>query len=224
MVDNGLACSQVANLLDVAGEWIDLVELSEGTALVTANLQTKLNIYRTHHVPVVFGSIITRLAMAQGRLDRLRGWLRDLDVTVLMVPHVVPTLTSLERLLMIEQLACDYTVLSDFAGDASTDAVFTPARSARLVHDEMSAGATGVLIGYPMPLDLSGSICDLHRHWLEGLIGCAGVDDLIFGAPDKALQVWLLEYVGREVNLGSIRTDDVISLETLRLGLRSDTM
>ena len=61
-----------------------------------------------------------------------------------------------------------------------------------------------------------------------GLIGeiAAAVDleNLIFEAPTKAAQAWFVKHFGAEVNLGNIPPEEVIPLETLRLGLRGDTL
>lgn len=61
-----------------------------------------------------------------------------------------------------------------------------------------------------------------------GLVGeiaeAIDLDDLVWEAPTKSAQAWFVKQFGPEVNLGNIPPEEVIPLETLRLGLRGDTL
>jgi phosphosulfolactate synthase len=65
---------------------------------------------------------------------------------------------------------------------------------------------------------------EIRMGLVDEIAHAVDVDKLLFEAPRKDQQVWLLKRFGREVNLGNIAPDDVLSLETLRLGLRADTV
>src|SRR3954452_20704307 len=80
VLDRGLSVAQVDGMIEVAGEFVDIVKLGWGTALATQNLEPKLARYRDHGIPVVLGGTLTELAIRQERFDRLIAWLRELGI------------------------------------------------------------------------------------------------------------------------------------------------
>src|SRR2546421_7747599 len=80
VLDRGLSLSEVDGLIEVAGDYVDLIKLGWGTALATRNLEPKLARYREHGIPVMLGGTLTELAISQGKLEQLIGWLRALGV------------------------------------------------------------------------------------------------------------------------------------------------
>src|SRR5438477_811252 len=80
VLDRGLPVSEIDGLVEVAGDFIDVVNLGWGTPIATGNLEQKVARYRHHNIPVVFGGTLTELAIAQERLDQLVGWLHELEL------------------------------------------------------------------------------------------------------------------------------------------------
>jgi phosphosulfolactate synthase len=226
VLDRGLSLAQVDGLVEVAGESVDIVKLGWGTALATGNLQPKLARLSEHGIPVVLGGTLTELSIRQGRVDGLVAWLRELGLRHVEVSDGTITLDAAEKCELIRRLAGEgFTVLSE-VGSKDDRKIMAPYKWVEEIQAELEAGAWKVIA----EARESGTV-GLFRH--DGEVRQGLVDEiahaidpanLIFEAPRKDQQVWFIERFGPDVNLGNIAPDDVLSLETLRLGLRSDTM
>jgi phosphosulfolactate synthase len=226
VLDRGLALADVDGLVEVAGDSVDLVKLGWGTALATGNLRPKLARYAEHGIPVVLGGTLTEIALAQDRLDGLVDFVRELGLTHVEVSDGSITLPHERKLEIIRRLAGEgFTVLSE-VGSKDAAEIMAPYRWVELIEAELAAGAWKVIA----EARESGTV-GLYRDSGEVRMGlvdeiahAVAPDRLIFEAPRKDQQVWFLKRFGPEANLGNIAPDDVLSLETLRLGLRSDTI
>jgi phosphosulfolactate synthase len=226
VLDRGLSLTEVDGLLEVAGAYVDIVKLGWGTALVSANLPAKLERYAAHGVPVMLGGTLTELAIKQGRVEGLIGWLQELglrhvevsDGTIELQPevktHVIGTLS-----------AAGFTVLSE-VGSKDAHTIMAPYVWIERIQGDLEAGAWKVIAearesGTAGIFRADGEVRSGLIDEIAHAIDC---ERMIFEAPRKEQQVWLLEFFGGECNLGNIAPHDVLSLETLRLGLRSDTV
>ncbi|HEY1523610.1 MAG TPA: phosphosulfolactate synthase [Solirubrobacteraceae bacterium] len=226
VLDKGMSLSEVDGLVEVAGEYVDVVKLGWGTALATLNLETKLERYREHGIPVVLGGSLTELAIAQGRLERLVAWVHDLGLTHFEISDGTIVLEPQRKLELVRQLAQEFTVLSEVGSKDDTGAITPPYLWVEQMHAQLEAGAWKVIAeGRESG---SAGIFRPTGEVREGLINeiVHGVDagQIMFDAPRKEQQVWFVKRFGPDVNLGNIAPADVLALETLRLGLRSDTM
>jgi phosphosulfolactate synthase len=226
VLDRGLSIAAVDGLIEVAGGSIDLVKLGWGTSLATENLEPKLARYREHGIPVVLGGSLTELAIAQGRLERLIAWVKELGLRHFEISDGTIALEHERKLALIERLAGDFTVLSEVGSKDDTGAITPPYLWVRQMRRELEAGAWKVIAegresGTAGIFRPSGEV-------REGLIAeiVAEIDpaQILFDAPRKDQQVWFVRRFGPDVNLGNVPADEVLALETLRLGLRSDTM
>jgi len=226
LMDRGLSVSEVDNLMEVAGASVDIVKLGFGTALATGNLGPKLARYRDHGVPVCLGGTITELAVQQGRIDELVGWVRELGLELIEVSDGTITFDPDDKQALIRRLAGEgFTVLSE-VGSKDNAKIMAPYRWVELILGELEAGAWKVICeGRETG---TAGIARPDGELREGLIDeiAHGVDPakVIFEAPQKDQQVLLIKRFGPDVNLGNIPPADVLPLETMRLGLRSDTM
>ncbi|MBV9047070.1 MAG: phosphosulfolactate synthase [Solirubrobacterales bacterium] len=225
VLDRGLSVAQVDNLVEVAGDSVDLVKLGWGTALATGNLHAKLARYRDHGIPVVLGGTLTELAIAQNRLERLIAWCRELELGHIEISDGTIELDHGHKLELIEQLAQEFVVLSE-VGSKDDTRIMAPYRWVEQIEQELAAGAWKVIA----EARESGTV-GIFRHDGEvrmGLIDeiahAISPDRILFEAPRKDQQVWFVRRFGPDVNLGNIAPEDVLSLETIRLGLRSDTV
>jgi phosphosulfolactate synthase len=224
VLDRGLSVAQVDGMLEVAGEAVDLVKLGWGTALATENLQPKLDRYRERGIPVMLGGTLTELALNQDRMDRLVEWLKELGLTHIEISDGTITLHHDDKLELIERFSKEFTVLSE-VGSKDNTRIMAPYRWVELIQSELAAGAWKVIA----EARESGNV-GIFRHDGEvrmGLIDeiahAVDPDKILFEAPRKDQQVWFVRRFGANVNLGNIAPEDVLSLETIRLGLRSDT-
>jgi phosphosulfolactate synthase len=224
VLDRGLSVAEVEGLVEVAGDAVDLVKLGWGTAVVTANLAPKLACYRRHGIPVVLGGTLTELAIAQGRVEELIDWLRELGLEHVEISDGTIQLPHERKLALIERLAGEFTVLSE-VGSKDDTRIMAPYVWVEQIESELAAGAwkviaeareTGTAGIYRADGEVRMGLIDEIAHAVEP-------GRMLFEAPRKEQQVWFLQRFGSEVNLGNIAPDDVLTLETLRLGLRSDT-
>jgi phosphosulfolactate synthase len=226
VLDRGLSLAEVDGLLEVAGAYVDIVKLGWGTALVSANLRPKLERYAARGVPVMLGGTLTELAIKQGRVEGLIAWLRELGLRHVEVSDGTITLESKVKTELIGTLvSAGFTVLSE-VGSKDAHTIMAPYVWIERIQEELRAGAWKVIAEaresgtagiYRADGEVRSGLIDEIAHAVD-------CERMIFEAPRKEQQVWLLEFFGGECNLGNIAPQDVISLETLRLGLRSDTV
>jgi phosphosulfolactate synthase len=225
VLDKGLSCAEVDGLIEVAGGFVDIVKLGWGTALVTGNLEAKLDRYRAHGIPVVLGGTLTEVALRDGRLDGLIAWCKELGIGHVEISDGTIALESERKREIIARLARDFTVFSE-VGSKDDEKIMAPYRWVEEIEAELAAGAWKVIA----EARESGTVGifrgdgEVRMGLIDEIAHAVDPGCLIFEAPRKEQQVWFLKRFGREVNLGNIAPSDVLSLETLRLGLRSDTV
>ncbi|HEY6761028.1 MAG TPA: phosphosulfolactate synthase [Baekduia sp.] len=225
VLDKGLTCAEVDGLMEVAGDAVDIVKLGWGTALVTQNLEAKLARYAHHGVPVVLGGTLTEIALRDGRLDGLIAWCKELGIAHVEVSDGTIALDSERKREIVARLARDFTVFSE-VGSKDDERIMAPYRWVEEIEAELAAGAWKV-IAEARESGTAGIFRpdgEVRMGLIDEIAHAVDPSSLIFEAPRKEQQVWFLKRFGREVNLGNIAPGDVLSLETLRLGLRSDTM
>lgn len=226
MLDRGLSAADIDGMVEVSRSSIDIVKLGWGTAIVTGNLERKLERYRHHGLPVVLGGTLTEVAISQGKLDRLIGWVRELGLRHIEISDGTITLEHRRKVELIERLAQEFTVLSEVGSKDDTGAITPPYKWVEQMRAELAAGAWKV-IAEGREAGTAG-IFRPTGEVREGLIGeiVHEIDPakIMFDAPHKHQQVWFLRRFGSEANLSNIAANDVLGVETLRLGLRSDTL
>jgi phosphosulfolactate synthase len=225
VIDRGLSMAEVDGLLEVAGDSVDIVKLGWGTALVTSNLRPKLERYSAHGIPVVLGGTLTELAIRQDRVEGLVAWLRELGLRHVEVSDGTIALDPLLKRELIERLAREFTVLAE-VGSKDADFIMAPYVWVEQIERDLDAGAWKV-IAEARESGTAGiyrADGEVRTGLIDEIAHAVDVERLIFEAPLREQQVWLLKRFGSECNLGNIAPDDVLSLETLRLGLRSETV
>jgi phosphosulfolactate synthase len=225
VIDRGLSLAEVTGLLEVAGDIVDVVKLGWGTALVSANLKPKLELYAARGLPVVLGGTLTELAIRQGRVAGLVGWLRELGLRHVEVSDGTIAVEREVKRELIERLSREFTVLAE-VGSKDADFIMAPYVWVEQIERDLEAGAWKVIAearesGTAGIYRASGEV---RTGLIDEIVHAIEPERLIFEAPRREQQVWLLKRFGTECNLGNIAPADVLSLETLRLGLRSDTV
>ena len=223
VLDKGLGPRAWEDVLDTCGSYIDIVKLGWGTAEVTQNLERKLEVLKEKRV--VIGGTFFEIVYATGKLDEYKSWLGELGLTHVEISDGTVEFPREEKLALIADFARDFTVLSE-VGSKDSSVEYTADEWTTWLREDLDAGAWKVITearegGTAGIFDSSGGM----RTELIGEIAAAvGVDNVVFEAPSKAAQAWFIKQFGPEVNLGNIPPEEVIPLETLRLGLRGDTL
>jgi phosphosulfolactate synthase len=225
VIDRGLSVAEVEGLMETSGGSVDIVKLGWGTALVTANLKPKLERYAAHGIPVVLGGTLTEIAIKQGRVEGLVAWLHELGLRHVEISDGTIALDPEVKSHLIRALARDFTVLSE-VGSKDADFIMAPYVWVEQIERDLEAGAWKV-IAEARESGTAGiyrADGEVRTGLIDEIVHAIDADRLIFEAPRREQQVWLLHSLGSECNLGNIAPEDVLSLETLRLGLRSDTV
>lgn len=225
VIDPGLSVRDAEGVMESVADYVDLVRLGWGSAYRTRDLRRKLDVYRAHGVPPMLGGTLTELAWMQGRLDELRRWLDELAIEHVEVSSGVVPMPPAEKAELIATLARDRTVYAE-VGEKDPRALMAPYRWVALIREALEAGATQVVC--EGRADGSAGVYrpdgEVRTGLVEEVAHEIDVARLIFEAPQRAQQIFFIEKFGSDVNLGNIAPNDVISLETLRVGLRADTL
>jgi phosphosulfolactate synthase len=216
---------RAAGLTHVIDSGLSTAEVDGGSAYITAELDAKLDAYRDHDVPVMLGGTLTELAWLHGCVDDLCDWIDELGIDRVEVSSGCVAIPSAEKRALIERMAQRYTVYAE-VGEKDPDALMAPYRWVELIRDALDAGAemvvcegraTGTAGLYRPDGEARTGLIDEIVHEIDR-------SKLVFEAPRKNQQVWLIERYGGDVNLGNVPPAEILSLETLRLGLRADTL
>jgi phosphosulfolactate synthase len=225
VIDKGLNLRDIEGLFDTAGSFVDIVKLGWGTAYITNNLEKKIALYRSFEMPVVCGGTLFEVVYARGRLDAFKGWLIEHRFSHVEISDGTLDIPRDDKLEIIADFARDFTVLSE-VGSKDSEAQYAPYQWVGWIKEELEAGAWKVITE-----GREGGTSGIYRPTGEMRTGLVDeiahevpIGDLIFEAPSKSAQAWFVKQFGPNVNLGNIPPDEVIPLETLRLGLRGDTL
>jgi phosphosulfolactate synthase len=225
VIDKGLSLRDIEGLLEIAGDYVDIVKLGWGTPYVTRNLRKKIALYASFDTPVVCGGTLFEAVVARDKLDEYRLWLVENGVSHIEISDAAIDLPHERKLELIAELADDFVVLSE-VGSKDAAVVYAPYQWVEWIHEELAAGAwkvvteareTGTAGIFRPTGEVRTGLIDEIAHEID-------VADVVFEAPTKDSQAWFVRRFGPEVNLGNIPPEEVIPLETLRLGLRADTL
>jgi phosphosulfolactate synthase len=223
VIDKGLGPRAWEDVLEVAGDHISIVKLGWGTAAVTRNLERKLDVLREK--PVVIGGTFFEVVYVKDQVEQYKSWLRELGLTHVEISDGTIEIPRERKLELIADFARDFTVLSEVGSKDSS--VEPEAEEWKLwLREELDAGAWKVITearegGTAGIFDSAGG---MRTELIGEIAEAVGTEHVVFEAPSKAAQAWFIKQFGPSVNLGNIPPDEVIPLETLRRGLRGDTL
>jgi phosphosulfolactate synthase len=228
VIDGGLPAGQFTDVVWSGAEYIDLVKFGWGTAVVTANLGDKIGILKAHDIGFYFGGTLFEKFVMQGRFEDFRKFCHRWSCSHVEVSNGTIDLSNSEKASYVRKLADEFTVVSEVGfKDPVRSEQLPPSQWVEYIHEDLEAGASMVTLE-ARESGKSG-ICRPDGALRFGLIEdvlASGLSEekLLFEAPTTALQAHFVTRIGPDVNLGNVPATGVISLETLRLGLRADTL
>lgn len=225
VLDAGLPRRTVEDLLDTAGVYIDIWKLGWGTAYVDPAVETKLDLLQRHGVAPCVGGTLLEIAWLQGRTGDCLAWAADLGFQLIEVSNGAVPMRSTDKRRLISRAAEQFRVLTE-VGSKSPDPPPVPENWVREMVADLEAGAERVIAegrasGTVGLYRRDGSVREEVVQTVADHVELAAV---IFEAPRKDQQAWFVSRYGPDVNLGNIPADAALGLETLRLGLRADTV
>ncbi|MFD2512908.1 phosphosulfolactate synthase [Pontibacter locisalis] len=223
-MDKGLSVREVEDFLEVAGDYVDIVKLGWGTSYVSPNLQKKLDVYKAAGIPTYFGGTLFEAFIIRDQFDDYRRILDKYNMTFAEVSDGSIELPHEVKCDYISKLSEQVTVLSE-VGSKDAEKIIPPYMWIKLMRAELEAGAWKV-IGEAREggnVGLFRSTGEVRSGLVEEILTEIPFEKILWEAPQKAQQVWFIKLLGANVNLGNIAPNEVIPLETIRLGLRGDT-
>ena len=224
IMDKGLSPREAENLVEAGSEYIDIIKMGFGSAYVTLNLQRKLDIYRNAGIPVYFGGTLLEAFILRDKFDDYRKLLDKYKMTHAEISDGSITLSHKIKCEYIGILSKQVTVISE-VGSKEEGIIIHPNKWIEMMERELKAGAWKVIaearesgtVGIYRP---SGKA---HVVLINKIISKIPAENIIWETPAKSGQAYFIKLLGANANLGNIAPNEIIALETLRLGLRSDT-
>ncbi|MBS1543600.1 MAG: phosphosulfolactate synthase [Bacteroidetes bacterium] len=223
-MDKGLSVRQAEDFVSMCGDHVDIVKLGWATSYVTPNLKDKLKVYQDAGIPCYFGGTLFEAFIIRDQFDDYRRILDKYGLQFAEVSDGSIDLDHDKKCDFIQKLTTQVTVLSE-VGSKDADKIIPPYLWIELMQKELEAGAWKV-IGEAREsgnVGLFRSTGEVRSGLVQEILTKIPFEKIIWEAPQKAQQVWFIKLLGANVNLGNIAPEEVIPLETIRLGLRGDT-
>lgn len=224
VMDKGLSVREVEDFLEVAGPHSDIIKLGWSTSYVTPNLERKLKVYKDAGIPVYFGGTLFEAFIIRNQFDDYRRILDKYGMELAEVSDGSIEIAHEEKCDYIRKLSEQVTVISE-VGSKDAAKILAPYKWINLMKAEIEAGAWKVIAEAREAgnVGIFRDSGEVRQGLIDEILTQIPAETIIWEAPQKAQQVWFIKLIGSNINLGNIAPADVIPVETLRLGLRSDT-
>jgi phosphosulfolactate synthase len=224
VMDKGLSVNEVRNFLSVSYPHVDIVKLGFGTSFVTPALDKKLEIYRSYNIPVYFGGTLFEAFLIRNQFDDYVSICQHYGINFIEVSDGSITIPHSEKCGYIEKLTKYGTVLSE-VGSKDAAHIIPPYKWIELMDAELSAGASYVIAEAREAgnVGIYRGSGEVREGLVQEILTQIPGEKIIWEAPQKAQQLYFIELLGCNVNLGNIAPTEMISLEAMRIGLRGDT-
>ncbi|MBO3269888.1 MULTISPECIES: phosphosulfolactate synthase [Hymenobacter] len=224
VMDKGLSVRETEDFLEVGAPYADIVKLGWATSFVTPNLKRKLAVYKEAGIPVYFGGTLFEAFIIRNQFDDYRRLLAEFDMEYAEVSDGSLDMPHDKKCEYIRTLSKEVKVLSE-VGSKDAEKIIPPYKWISQMQTELEAGSIKV-IGEAREagnVGLFRSTGEVRSGLVEEILTKVPVEKILWEAPQKAQQVWFIKLLGANVNLGNIAPNEIVSLETIRLGLRGDT-
>lgn len=224
VMDKGLSIQEAENFMSVSHPHVDIVKLGFGTSFVTPNLREKLEVYSKYDIPVYFGGTLFEAFLVRNQFDDYISICRDYGIKYMEVSDGSIIIPHAEKCGYIEKLTRYGIILSE-VGSKDAAHIMAPYKWIELMKAELSAGASFVIAEAREAgnVGIYRGSGEVREGLVQEILTQIPEEKIIWEAPQKAQQLYFLELIGCNVNLGNIAPSEVIPLEAMRIGLRGDT-
>ena len=225
VLDSGLTPDATRAFLGQTGHLVDIVKVGWGIGYVDPALSTRVGICTDHGCPVSLGGTLLEVAALQDRVSELRDWALSVGMTHIEVSNGLRALSAERKHALVRELAADFVVLAE-TGAKEGNYPPTPAEWGEEMARDLDAGASWVIAEgrESGTVGLYHSDQGIREDLVSAILAWVPADKVIFEAPGKSQQAWFVRQLGADVNIGNVAPASVLALETLRLGLRADTV
>jgi phosphosulfolactate synthase len=224
MMDKGLSVQEASNFIESSAQFTDLVKFGFGTGLITDQIEKKIKLFKEAGIKTYFGGTMFEAFIIRGLFDEYRKLIDKYGVDAAEISDGSMVMPHDEKLNYIRLLSPQVTVISE-VGSKVAGVEIPHERWIIMMKMELQAGSWKVIA----EARESGNIGIYNKDGsantslIDDIVGHVKAEDVIWEAPLKSQQAWFIKLLGSNVNLGNIATQEVVALETLRLGLRGDT-
>jgi phosphosulfolactate synthase len=224
VMDKGLSVAEAQNFLSVAHPHMDIVKLGFGTSFVTPNLKEKIEVYTSFGVPVYFGGTLFEAFLIRNQFEDYIAVCKEFGITYMEVSDGSITIPHSEKCGYIEKLTQYGTVLSE-VGSKDAAHIIPPYKWIELMRAELNAGSTYVIAEAREAgnVGIYRGTGEVREGLVQEILTQIPAEKIIWEAPQKSQQLYFIELIGCNANLGNIAPSEVLPLETMRIGLRGDT-
>jgi phosphosulfolactate synthase len=224
VMDKGLSIEEVRNFMSIGKPHVDIVKLGFGTSYVTPNLREKIDLYQSFDIPVYFGGTLFEAFLIRGQFDDYISVCKDFNISYMEVSDGSITIPHAEKCGYIEKLTRYGVVLSE-VGSKDAAHIIPPYKWIELMKAELEAGSTYVIAEAREAgnVGIYRGSGEVREGLVQEILTQIPGEKIIWEAPQKAQQLYFIELLGCNVNLGNIAPTELLPLETMRLGLRGDT-
>jgi len=225
VLDKGLTPDATQAFLGQAGHLTDIVKVGWGIGYIDPTLPGRVRLCAGHGCPVCLGGTLLEVAEMQDRIGPLRDWALSAGITHLEVSNGLRAMPDSRKVALVRELSADFVVLAE-TGAKEGNYPPTPAAWAEEMQRDLDAGASWVVAEgrESGTVGLYGADSVIRDDLVKVILDSIPQDRVIFEAPAKAQQAWFVRQLGPDVNIGNVEPASVLTLETLRLGLRADTV
>jgi phosphosulfolactate synthase len=224
VMDKGLSYGEVENFLSISAGHTDVVKLGFGTSAVTPNLRAKIELYQSHHIPVYFGGTLFEAFLIRNQFDDYLAMCKDYKIDLIEVSDGSIEIPHAEKCGYIEKIAKICKVISE-VGSKDAAHILPPYKWIELMTAELSAGAEYVIAEAREAgnVGIYRGSGEVREGLVQEILTKIPAEKILWEAPQKAQQLYFIELIGCNVNLGNIAPTQDIPLEAMRIGLRGDT-
>ncbi|MGL6266369.1 MAG: phosphosulfolactate synthase, partial [Chitinophagaceae bacterium] len=224
IMDKGLSQQEVRNFMSIAHPHVDIVKLGFGTSYVTPNLREKIELYQEYDIPVYFGGTLFEAFLIRNQFNDYIGICKDYGISHMEVSDGSITIPHAEKCGYIEKLTKYGVVLSE-VGSKDAAHIIPPYKWIELMKAELEAGSTYVIAEAREAgnVGIYRGSGEVREGLVQEILTQIPGEKIIWEAPQKAQQLYFIELLGCNVNLGNIAPSEILPLETMRVGLRGDT-
>ena len=224
VMDKGLSLRDAESFISVGAPHTDIVKLGFGTSFVTPNLRAKIELYQAHNIPVYFGGTLFEAFVIRNQFDDYIAMCKDYKIDVIEVSDGSIEIPHTEKCGYIEKIAKFAKVFSE-VGSKDAAHIIPPYKWIELMSAELSAGASYVIAEAREAgnVGIYRGSGEVREGLIQEILTKIPAEKILWEAPQKAQQLYFLELIGCNVNLGNIAPSEIIPLEAMRIGLRGDT-
>jgi phosphosulfolactate synthase len=224
VMDKGLSLDEAKQFIENAIPHVDIVKLGFGTAYVTPKLREKIDLYQSNGIPVYFGGTLMEAFLIRNQINEYISLCKDYGIQYMEVSDGSITIPHAEKCGYIEKLSAIGTVLSE-VGSKDAAHIIPPYKWIELMSAELSAGASWVIAEAREAgnVGIYRGSGEVREGLVQEILTKIPGEKILWEAPQKAQQLYFIELLGCNVNLGNIAPSEIIALEAMRVGLRGDT-